>query len=237
MRALPSALALFVSLTATLSVAAAQNVCVHSADGAIVCGPVANRGASAPSPFDRPGGARPITLSSTAAVPEPAQRRAAHEARRHVPPPRYRYRLTPPRELERRAPRQIAGEDARRPYVEHDRQPPPGFEREPPARHSAADWRRYESERESASTRARRERATRRYDDRDPPPPSHVRREQPDQFADLERRTREVERELQALRAERNESLRQAERQDVGRRFYREPPARYRERYHEGERI
>ena len=113
-------------------------------------------------------------------------------------------------------------------HAERDRRPPPGFERAPPVRRSAADWRRREEiEHERALTR---ERAARRYADRGPPPPPpRVHREQAVQFADLERRTRELERELRVLRADRDAALRQAERRDAGRRHYHKPPPRYRE--------
>ncbi len=81
MRAIPSVLAPLVFLIASaslltvpVSVAAAQNVCVHAADGAIVCGPVADRGNnSTPNPFDRPGVAQPITPSPPAVEPGPVR--------------------------------------------------------------------------------------------------------------------------------------------------------------------
>lgn len=44
MRHIGCVLASLVLLPWSLSVAAAENVCVHGADGAIVCGPVASTG-------------------------------------------------------------------------------------------------------------------------------------------------------------------------------------------------
>ncbi len=246
MRAIPSVLAPLVFLitsvsflTAPVSVAAAQNVCVHAADGAIVCGPVANRGNnSTPNPFDRPGVAQPITPSPPAVEPKPVQGRTARESERNVRPPKHVYRPALPRELERHPQRRITREAAQRLHAERDRRPPSLVEREPPAHYSAADLRRHERERERALTRAKREHTARRYADRGPPTPPRIYRERPVHFADLERRMRELERELRALRVDRDEAVRRAERRDADRRSYRKPPPRYREREtrHEGER-
>ena len=216
------------------SIVVVQNLCVHGADGAIVCGPVAERGgSSAPSPFDRPGVAQPVPLAPGIAEPPPARHRTVRSVERHMRAPKHVYHRPHPRELERHPPRRIAHEDARRWYHEdarhlhtiRDPRAPLRIEGEPPVHHSAAERRR-ESER--ASRRAEREYPARRYADRGPPPPPRLHREQAVQFADLERRTRALEQELRVLRAERNAALRQAERRDAGRPLYRKPPPRHR---------
>lgn len=205
------------------SIVVAQNLCVHGADGAIVCGPVAKRG-NEPSPFDRPGVAQPVPLAPSVAEPPPVQRRTARRVERHVRSARHVYHPPYSRELERHPPRRIAHEEARRWHTLRDRQPPPRIEREPPMHYSTADWRRRESER--AWTRAKREHVVSRYADRGPPP--RLYREQAVEFAELERRTRALEQEVQVLRAERDAALRHVELRDV-RRTYHEPPRSYRE--------
>ena len=218
------------------NIVVAQNLCVHGADGAIVCGPPANRGVDAPpSPFDRPGGAKPIELAPSVAEPGPMPRRAARRVERHVGPARHVYRPPPPREFESHPPRRTAREDARRWYHEdarhvqtvRDPRSPLRIEREPPVRYSMADWRRRESE--HALTHAKREHAVRRYADHaPPPPPPRLNREQAVQFAELERRTRALEQEVRVLRTQRDAALRHVEHRDASR-VYHQPPPRYRE--------
>ena len=211
----------------------AQNLCVHGADGAIVCGPVAKRG-NEPSPFDRPGVAQPVPLGPTVAEPPPEHHRTARRVERHVRAPKHVYHRPYPRELERHPPRRIAREDARRWYHEdarhlrtiRDPRSPLRIEREPPAHYSVVNRRHRESER--ALRRAEREYPAHRYADRGPPPMPPRYREQAVQFAELERRTRALEQEVQVLRAERDAALRHVERRDAGRRVYHEPPPRYR---------
>jgi hypothetical protein len=208
------------------SVVVAQNLCVHGADGAIVCGPVAKRG-NDPSPFDRPGVAQPVPLAPMIAEPPPAPRRAARRVERHVGPAKHVYRPLHSRELEGHPPRRIAREHTRHLPTVRDPRSPLRLEREPPVPHRMADWRRRESER--ALRHAEREHAVRRYADRGPPPAPRLDREQAVQFADLERRTRALEQEIRVLRAERDSALRHVERRDTVRRIYHEPRSRYRQ--------
>jgi len=214
MRPIQSALVPLIFLAASIGPAAAQNVCVHGADGAVVCGPVADRNDKpSANPFDQPGVAQPINQPPPIAERKPLPRRAVHEAERHAPPPpRHAYRQPPPpRELSRRLPPREA--DRRPPLREADRRlPPPSreFDRRPPSRQAAReDARRYaernglpphadrgppprysEAERHQ-SERDRYREAMR--GERDRPPPGY------------EARLRELEREIRALRAERDQ--------------------------------
>src|SRR5579862_6890385 len=98
MRPIQSALLPLIFLAAAIGPAAAQNVCVHGADGAIVCGPVADRNnRQSTNPFDQPGVAQPIDPSPSIADRKAPPRRAYHESdRRGPPPPRQAYRQSPP---------------------------------------------------------------------------------------------------------------------------------------------
>ena len=166
MRPIQSVLLPLVFLTASVASVAAQNVCVHGADGAIVCGPVASTGGNGPGPGAGPGGGGPNPWDKPAQNFRPPSdrpgqfvdrrtplRRAVREAERHAPPPRHAYREPPPRDLERRPPpRHIAREDARR-YSERDYRsfPPPQADRvrsaRYPDRYPDMERRRYDEQR------------------------------------------------------------------------------------------
>lgn len=186
-----------VLLTFWIGAAAAQNgnVCVHAADGAIVCGPVAQNNKPDPSPFDQPQQAiappgNPVapTAALPAAEPRPLRRPPVREATRAVRPPKHVYRQPPPREFDRHPPppRRIAREDVRRREAERDHRPPPRVERERPVRLSEADRRRIDRNRERPPMHIDREMAARQYDNR----------------------LRELEREVRALQADRDMALR-----------------------------
>jgi hypothetical protein len=217
-------------LIADGSTASAKDVCIRAADGAVVCGAVLNRGDNRqPSPFDRPGIAKPIADFPPVTEPRPVRHRAAREAERYIRHPRHVYRPPPPREFERHPPRRIVRADVRRSHIERERPYPPRYEHEPPARYRVADRHRRDWEREQALMRARREHAVHRYVDRHPPPPPRAYRAREIHLADLERRMHELERELRVLRADQAHALRRAERRDARRPLYREPPPRYHE--------
>jgi hypothetical protein len=178
-------------LTFSMAPAVAQNVCVHAADGAIVCGPVAPENKQSASPFDQPqpSVAQPSIPSSPAATPPaPPPSRAVRDAHRDVRPPKQAYRQPPPREFDRRPPppRRVAHEDARRLQAERDRRPPRHLDREPPMRFSDIARRPHDRPRERVVMRSDRDMAPRQY----------------------ESRLRELEREVHALRAEREQALR-----------------------------
>lgn len=191
MRHIPSVLLSLGLLTGSIGVAAAQNVCVQAADGAIVCGPVAqgkNSPSPSPNPFDQPpqnfappAGAAPPSV----AAHKPPPVRAVREAHRDAPPPRRVYRQPPPRDLGRRPPKQIAREDLRRMQAERDHRPPPRAERERPIRYSDAERRRFDRNHDHPVMRADRDVTARQYDNR----------------------LRELEHEVRSLRAEREASL------------------------------
>jgi len=161
MRPIQSVLLPLVLLVASAATAAAQNVCVHGADGGIVCGPVANAGGNGPgagpgggpNPWDKPAqNFRPSDRPGPFVERRPLPRRAVHEAGRR-PPPRQAYREPPPsRDFERRPPpRQAGREDMRRRYSERDfRQPPPPPQTDRmrtaryPARYPDMQQRRYD---------------------------------------------------------------------------------------------
>jgi hypothetical protein len=185
MRHIRSVLLSLCLLTGSIGVAAAENVCVQAADGAIVCGPVAqgkNSPSPSPNPFDQPpqnyappAGAAPPSV----AAHKPPPGRTIREAHRDTPPPRHVYRQPPSRDLDRHPPRRIAREDVRRLQAERDHRPPPRAERERPIRYSDAGRRQFERDRE-----------------RMPPP----RVEMANRY---DARLRDLEREVRALRAER----------------------------------
>ncbi len=185
MRHIPSVLLSLGLLTGSIGVAAAENVCVQAADGAIVCGPVA-QGKNSPSlstnPFDQPpqnfappAGAAPPSV----AAHKPPPVRTVRETHRDASPPRHVYRQPPPRDLDRRPPKRIAREDMRRLQAERDYRPPPHAERDRPVRYSDTERRRSERDRE-----------------RMPPPRVEM-------ASRYDARLRELEREVRALRVER----------------------------------
>jgi hypothetical protein len=197
-------------LSFSLGPAAAQNVCVHAADGAIVCGPVAQENKSSANPFDQPqpGVAQPGLPSSPAAAPGPPPNRAVRDAPRDVRPPKQAYRQPPPRELDRRPPpsRRIAREDVRQLQAERDHRPPRRLNREPPMRFTDVERRRQDRPRERVVMRSDREVAPRQY----------------------ESRLRELEREVHALRADRERALRHvADRRPPPRELRRDERDRY----------
>lgn len=181
MRPIRCVLVSLIVLPWSFGVASAQNVCVHGADGAIVCGPVAQSTDTAnPSPFDQPqpGLSQPPMVAPPAASPPPA---------------------APPRVAERHPPRRIAREDLRRRYAERDMPPPRRVERDlPPPRNAARQLpppryaERGPPNRYSEATRGPPERLR----ERPLPPDMMVRR--------YEARLDELEREVRALRAERD---------------------------------
>ncbi len=188
MRPIRSALLPLVFLAAALGPAAAQNVCVHGADGAIVCGPVADRnGRQGGNPFDQPGVAQPIDPSPSIADRRPPGRRPYHEADRRAPPPRHAYRQPPPlpNEMSRRMPPREA--DRRPPLREADRRmPPPSreFDRRPPPRQALRE-------------------DDRRYADRGPPPP-RANRAPPPRYSEADRHQSERDRYREAMRVDRD---------------------------------
>jgi hypothetical protein len=188
MRPIRSALLPLVLLAAAIGPAAAQNVCVHGADGATVCGPVADRNdRQGSNPFDQPGVAQPINPSPSVVDRRPPARRAYHDAERRPPPPRHAYRQPPPppNEMSRRMPPREA--DRRPPPREADRRmPPPSreFDRRPPPRQALRE-------------------DDRRYADRGPPPP-RTNRAPPPRYSEADRRQSERDRYRQAMRVERD---------------------------------
>jgi len=198
------------------SAAAEQKACVRRADGAVICGAVANLGNnSAPNPFDGPVVTQPFAPPPPVAARKPV--RIIHQTERRPPPPSKHAsrqpavpppqidRHPPPREAEKRPPlRHVASIDLR--HVDR-RPPPPRFDRDASPRFSEPDRRRAEGDRQRIALRA-------------PPPPGY------------EARLRKLEREIHALRDEalRKEALRRAERRDVATRSYPQPPPGYRQR-------
>ncbi len=237
MRHIRYVLVSLVLLPCSIATAAAENVCVQAADGAIVCGPVATQNTSPstiPAPTPGPStsaspGKTPFDLPATTFVPQgdaaplpagtrrpslarPAREVARREATRNVPPPKHASRQRPPREFDRRPPPagQIAREDVRRREAEQYRGPPP--DRGRPVRYSEADRRRHEINRERPMPRF----------DRGAAPPRQY-----------EARLHELEREVRMLRGEREAATRRGpDRRDVARQIYRErpPPPRYADR-------
>lgn len=215
MRHMRSLLLSLVLLPCSIGAVAAQNVCVQAADGAIVCGPVAQRNNNAaPNPFDQPaqgpqGIAQPSNPLPPAAEPKPLRGPPVRQATRDVRPlpPKHVYRQAPPRELDRRPPppRRLAREDVRRRDAERDRLPPRRVERERPIRYSEAERRRHDVN-ERPLPRVDRNVVASRYDSR----------------------LRELEREVHALRAEREMAMRRtAERRPPPRELRRDERERY----------
>jgi hypothetical protein len=192
--------------------AAQQNVCVHAADGAIVCGPVTpeNKPSTA-NPFDQPqpSVAQPsIPASPAAAPPPPPPSRAVRQTHRDAPPPRHAYRQPPLREFDRRPapPRRVAHEDARQLQAEGNHRPPRRLDREPPMRFTDIERRRYDRPQERVAMRSERDMPPRQY----------------------ENRLRELEREIHALRAEREQAMRHvADRRPPPRELRRDERDRY----------
>ncbi len=216
MRHMRSLLLSLVLLPCSIGAVAAQNVCVQAADGAIVCGPVAQRNnTAAPNPFDQPaqgaqGIAQPGNPLPPATEPKSLRRPPARQAERDVrpPPPKHVYRQPPARELDRRPPppRRLAHEDVRRRDAEHDRPPPRRVERERPIRYSEAERRRHEINHERPLPRVDRNVVASRYDSR----------------------LRELEREVRALRADREVAMRRtADRRPPPRELRRDERERY----------
>lgn len=195
MRHVCSALLSLVLLPCAVGFAAAQqNVCVHAADGAVVCGPVAqSQHRGSPSPFDQPGGAQPYNPYGNPAggdvMRRPPPRRAVREAEHEARSPRHAYREPPPREYTRRPPPQrVAREEMRRQQAERDLPPPPrGAERDRPPRYSEADRRGSPHSRDMGP----------RPDDRDV---AMLRR--------YDERLQELEREVRVMREQRDMTLR-----------------------------
>jgi hypothetical protein len=196
---------------------AEQKACVRRADGAVICGAVASLGNPAPNPFDGPVVTQPFAPPPSVAARKPV--RMIHQTERRPPPPSKhasRQPTAPPPQIDRRAPLREAD---KRPPLRHvasidtrhlDRRPPPprvDRDRGPPPRFSEPDRQRFEGDRQRVALRA-------------PPPPGY------------EARLRKLEREIHALRDEalRKEALRRAERRDVVKRSYPQPPPGYRER-------
>jgi hypothetical protein len=202
-----------VLLPCSIGAVAAQNVCVQAADGAIVCGPVAQRNNNAaPNPFDQPaqGIAQPNNPPPPAAESKPLRAPPVREATRDVrpPPPKHVYRQPPPRELDRRPPppRRLAREDVRRQEAERDRPPPRNVERGRPIRYSEAERRRHDVNNERPLPRVDRNVVASTYDNR----------------------LRELEREVHALRAEREIAMRRpADRRPPPRELRRDERDRY----------
>jgi hypothetical protein len=241
MRHIRPVLASLALLSFSIGPAAAENVCVHAADGAIVCGPVTSQSASpsatpAPGPSANPAPSpsssasatpskNPFDLPATTFVPQgdaapppaaarkPALSRAPHEAKRHVASPKQAYRQPPPREFDRRPPpRQIARDEMLRREAARGHRPPPHFDRERPIRYSEAERRRYE---------VNRERPMPHFDRGGPPPRQY------------EARLRELEREIRMLRGQREAALhRGPDQRDIARPNYRgrPPPPGYADR-------
>jgi hypothetical protein len=202
MRHVSSGLVSLILVGFSIGAAAAQNVCVRAADGAVVCGPVTQDGAQSgaqgdkpnPNPFDQPP--QPIAPPPTPALPPAAaftvpnlaarQGERQRLARPATParPAQVAHRPLPPRELERRPVRPAARDDLRR-QAERGRMPPPrGAERGPPPRYAEIDRRRF---------------------DRPPPPQQRGERDMARRY---DARVRELERELNALRADRGAAMR-----------------------------
>jgi len=216
MRHMRSLLLSLLLLPCSIGAVAAQNVCVQAADGAIVCGPVAQRNNNAtPNPFDQPaqgqqGIAQPASPLPPAAESKPLRRPPVREATRDVrpPPPKHVYRQPPPRELDRRPPppRRLAREDVRQRDAERDRPLPRRVERERPIRYSEAERRRHEINNERPLPRVDRNVVASRYDGR----------------------LRELEREVRALRADREVAMRRtADRRPPPRELRRDERERY----------
>ena len=213
MRHMRSLLLSLVLLPCSIGAGVAQNVCVQGADGAIVCGPVAQRNNNAaPNPFDQPAQniAQPPNALPPAAEPKPLRAPPMRQPARDVRPPPTKnvFRQPPPRELDRRPPppRRLAREDVRRQEAERDRPPPRGVERERPIRYSEAERRRHEINNERPLQRVDRNVVASRYDSR----------------------LRELEREVHALRAEREIAMRRtAERRPPPRELRRDERERY----------
>jgi len=216
MRHIRCVLVSLVLLPCSIGTVAAQNVCVHAADGAIVCGPVAQRNSSpTPSPFDQPpqgvtGVAQPSNPLPPAAELKPLHRPAVREATRGVrpPPAKHVYRQPPARELDRRPPppRRIAREDVWRLQAERDHRPVRRVERERPIRYSEAERRRHEINRGRPLPRVDRDVVASRYDSR----------------------LRELEREVRALRSDREVAMRRtADRRPPPRELRRDERERY----------
>lgn len=247
MRHVSSGLVSLILISCSIGAAAAQNVCVRAADGAVVCGPVAQdggqgsgQGADKPSlnPFDQPS--QPIAqppapaIAPTAnTVPNLAARQGERQRLARPAPlarPAQLAHRPPSRELERRPVRGATREDLRR-QAGRGRLPPPRELERPPARRLAReDVHRRQGERDALPPR-RADRAPpsryaeidrRRYD-RPPPPP----RAERDIARRYDLRLRELEREVNALRAERAAGLRRG----AGQPIYRDrPPPRYPDR-------
>src|SRR4051812_44426414 len=141
MRHITSGLVSLILIGCSIGAAAAENVCVRAADGAVVCGPVAPDGAQSGvqsgdkpnvNPFDQP--AQPMAQPSAPAPPPAAAARPApnltvpEAARRLARPalarPAQLTHRAPTRELEKRPVRRAAREDPRR-QDGRDRLPPP----------------------------------------------------------------------------------------------------------------
>jgi len=230
-------------LSFSITAAAAENVCVHAADGAIVCGPVTSQNANpstnptpgpsanpspSPSPSSGPSASpskNPFDLPATTFVPQgdaapppatarrPSLSHAPREAKRHVAPPKHVYRQPPPREFERRPPPRRI---AREDMLRREAE----RGHRPPPRLDRERPVRY-SEAERRRHEVNRERPMPRFD-RDGPPPRPY-----------EARLRELEREVRMLRGEREAALRRGpERRDIAQQNYRgrPPPPRYADR-------
>jgi hypothetical protein len=153
MRHVRSLLVSLALLPCSTALSTAHNVCVHAADGAIVCGPVAEVKATAsPSPFDQPGVAQPIAPAPPPpGAPAKTAQRSAPQAG-HLP--KHVYRGPPPKFDVR--PQRIARQEPRR-LTERSQLPP--------SRHVTRD--RHEHERNVVPTRVDREAAMmRHYDER-----------------------------------------------------------------------
>ena len=217
MRHMRSLLLSLVLLPCSIGAVAAQNVCVQAADGAVVCGPVAqrNNNNAAPNPFDQPaqgpqGIAPPSNPLPPAAESKPEPKPLRGPPVRDVRPPQVKsvYRQPPAREFDRRPPppRRLAREDVRRRDAERERPPPRRVERERPIRYSEAERRRHEPINERPLPRVDRNVVASRYDSR----------------------LREQEREVRALRAEREMAMRRtAERRPPPRELRRDERDRY----------
>jgi hypothetical protein len=229
-------------LSFSIGPAAAENVCVHAADGAIVCGPVTTQSASptpAPTPSASPSSGasanpsaspstssskNPFDLPATTFVPQgdaapppaaarkPALNRPPQMAKRHVAPPKHAYRQPPPHEFDRRPPPRQIARD------EMLRREAARGHRPPPHYDRERPVRYSEAERRRHEIN--RERPMPRFD-RDVPPRQY------------EARLRELEREIRMLRGQREAALHRApDRRDIARPAYggRPPPPRYADR-------